>query len=106
MNGDHNINNNAGSNHNTYLAKENGHPVDNNNKQYSISCSTPGGITTTTTTGTSNQFSISNVSQVQNIKIESAAEIQAAAKRRTQSCSAIQGAVNKEPQSPVSKVKL
>lgn len=111
------------SNQNAYLKnlKENGISatglsnsvisVDNNNKQYSISCSTPSGVGVVatgiaTTTTTSNQFSSTATSQVQGVKIESAAEIQAAAKRRTQSCSAIQGNVNKEPQSPVSKVKF
>lgn len=55
-----------------------------------------------------NNFTVASVMIPNNgivTNLESAAEIQAAAKRRTQSCSAIQGS-NKEPQSPFSKVKF
>lgn len=60
--------------------------------------------------GGSNNLIVGNVMIPNNllpVKVETAAEIQAAAKRRTQSCSAIQQIANNsqiEPQSPISKV--
>lgn len=109
---------NGGSHPNIYASslssiRENG-MAHNDNKQYtttSPSTSVPAVTSAVTINGTAAPSTHSNTNfTVGNVminspmlpKTESAAEIMSAVKRRTQSCSSIQGA-NKEPQSPLSK---
>lgn len=100
-------------------AKENGTDMSTgeNPKQYDRvqTPGTPGGPgsggpSASGGSGGSNNLIVGNVmipTSLLPVKVETAAEIQAAAKRRTQSCSAIQQLANSsqlEPQSPISKV--
>ncbi|XP_037041060.1 putative transcription factor capicua isoform X2 [Bradysia coprophila] len=106
---------NGGSHPNIYASslssiRENG-ITHNDNKQYtSTSSTTPLTLTSTTTTvngtipSTHSSFTVGNVMINSPVlpKTDSAADVMSAVKRRTQSCSSIQGS-NKEPQSPLSK---
>lgn len=113
----------SNQNHSTYMAgpapKENGTDMSagENSMQYDRvqTPGTPGGPgssgpSASCGSGGSNNLTVGNVmipSSLLPVKVETAAEIQAAAKRRTQSCSAIQQMANNsqlEPQSPISKV--
>lgn len=108
---------NGGSHPNIYAStlssiRENG-MTHNDNKQYATTASSTSATATssaTTTNGiiasthSNTNFTVGNVmiNSPMLPKTESAADIMSAVKRRTQSCSSIQG-TNKEPQSPLSK---